>query len=117
MAAPTTNIEAMPVVRDIKDFDQKSGNVVERLIFNNRVIVVLVCVLITVVLGVMAARIDLNASYEKMLPVGHPYIQNYIENRAQLRGLGNTLRVVDSLGVDRFHSTLATAMDALDRAA
>ncbi len=94
MAAPTTNIEAMPVVRDIKDFDQKSGNVVERLIFNNRVIVVLVCVLITAVLGVMAARISLNASYEKMLPVGHPYIQNYIENRAQLRGLGNTLRVV-----------------------
>ena len=74
MAAPTTNIEAMPVVRDIKDFDQKSGNVVERLIFNNRVIVVLVCVLITVVLGFMAARISLNASYEKMLPVGHPYI-------------------------------------------
>jgi predicted RND superfamily exporter protein len=42
----------------------------------------------------MAAQVNLNASYEKMLPVGHPYIQNYAANKDQLRGLGNTLRIV-----------------------
>jgi predicted RND superfamily exporter protein len=94
MAGPTPNIEAMPVVRDIKDFDLMSGNRLERLIFNHRSFVMLTCLAITVVLGFMAARISLNASYEKMLPIGHPYIQNFAANKAQLRGLGNTLRVV-----------------------
>jgi predicted RND superfamily exporter protein len=94
MAAPTQNIEAMPVVRDIKDFDLKSGNRLERLIFNNRNVVMLTCLVVTLVLGFMAARISLNASYEKMLPIGHPYIQNFAANKAQLRGLGNTLRIV-----------------------
>jgi len=94
MAAPTANIEAMPVVRDLKDFDLNSGNRLERLIFNNRVAVMLACLVVTAVLGFMATRIGLNASYEKMLPVGHPYIQNYEANKDQLRGLGNTLRIV-----------------------
>ena len=29
-----------------------------------------------------------------MLPIGHPYIQNFAGEQGQLRGLGNTLRVV-----------------------
>ena len=94
MAAPTANIEAMPVVRDLKDFDQKSGILLERLIFNNRLIVMLACLVVTLFLGYKAIHISLNASYEKMLPIKHPYIQNFIANRTQLRGLGNTLRVV-----------------------
>jgi predicted RND superfamily exporter protein len=94
MAAPTANIEAMPVVRDLKDFDLSSGNRLERLIFNNRNAVMLICLVVTILLGFMAARVSLNASYEKMLPIGHPYIQNYAANKGQLRGLGNTLRVV-----------------------
>jgi predicted RND superfamily exporter protein len=94
MAAPTQNIEAMPVVRDLADFDLSSGNRLERLIFNNRNLVMLICLVVTIGLGIAAARVSLNASYEKMLPVGHPYIQNYIASKDQLRGLGNTLRVV-----------------------
>ena len=47
MAAPTPNIEAMPVVREIKDFDLKSGNRLERLIFNNRLAVMLACLVVT----------------------------------------------------------------------
>jgi predicted RND superfamily exporter protein len=94
MAAPTPNIEAMPVVRDIKDFDLKSGILLERLIFNNRLVVMLACLVVTLFLGYAAVKISLNASYEKMLPYKHPYIQNFAANAKQLRGLGNTLRVV-----------------------
>src|SRR5512139_4086905 len=93
MAAPI-QIEAMPVVRDLKDFDLKSGNRLERLIFNNRIGVMLACLAVTLLLGFMAVQVSLNASYEKMLPVGHPYIRNYVASKDQLRGLGNTLRVV-----------------------
>ena len=94
MAAPTPSIEAMPVVRDLKDFDLNSGILLERLIFNHRMFVMLACLAVTLVLGWQAAHISLNASYERMLPYKHPYIQNFAANAKQLRGLGNTLRVV-----------------------
>jgi predicted RND superfamily exporter protein len=44
--------------------------------------------------SVAALKLTLNASFEKMIPQRHPYIQNYLENKAELRGLGNALRVV-----------------------
>ena len=94
MVAPTANIESMPVIRNLADFDQQSGNGLERLIFNHRMVVIVACALITIVLFALATRLSLNASYEKMLPQGHPYVSNYLANKSQLRGLGNTLRVV-----------------------
>ena len=94
MVAPTANIESMPVIRNLADFDQQSGNGLERLIFNHRMVVIVACALITIVLFALATRLNLNASYEKMLPQGHPYVSNYLANKSQLRGLGNTLRVV-----------------------
>ncbi len=54
MAAPTPNIEAMPVVRDLKDFDLNSGIKLERLIFNNRLFVMLACLVVTLLLGYSA---------------------------------------------------------------
>ena len=41
-----------------------------------------------------ATRLALNASFEKMIPQSHPYIQNYLEHQKELRGLGNALRIV-----------------------
>jgi predicted RND superfamily exporter protein len=87
--------EAMPVVRDVRHFDQRSGNALERLVFNHRLAMIALCALVTLVLGSLAAsRLSLNASFEKMLPQAHPYIGNYLANKSALRGLGNALRVV-----------------------
>src|SRR5262245_30477104 len=87
--------DTMPVVRELKGFDARSGNLLERLIFNNRLLVVLACLLATCVLGYFAAtRLSLNASFEKMIPQSQPFIKNYLENRQSLRGLGNAVRVV-----------------------
>jgi predicted RND superfamily exporter protein len=36
----------------------------------------------------------LNASFEKMMPQSQPYIKNYLEHKNDLRGLGNSIRVV-----------------------
>ncbi|NWL22410.1 efflux RND transporter permease subunit [Pseudomonas umsongensis] len=91
----TYELDTMPVVRELKGFDARSGNLLERSIFNNRVLVVLSCLVITVLLGYFAAtRLSLTASFEKMLPQSQPFIQNYLENRQSLRGLGNAVRVV-----------------------
>ncbi|WP_085722926.1 RND family transporter [Pseudomonas sp. R37(2017)] len=89
------NSDTMPVIRELKGFDARSGNFLERLIFNHRLLVVLTCVIVTVFLSYVAAtRLTLNASFEKMIPQSQPYIKNYLENRQLLRGLGNTVRVV-----------------------
>lgn len=74
-------------------FDPHSGGWVERLLFNHRVVVVALCALMTVVLGLQALHVTLNASFEDTLPIGHPFIQHYLENRGELQGLGNAVRV------------------------
>ena len=95
MNAAVIEREEMPVVRDPAEFDCRGGNWLERLVFNNRLAVILLCAMSTVVLGYFAAtRLALTASFERMIPQGHPYVRNYLENRADLRGLGNAVRVV-----------------------
>ncbi len=94
MAVGTENIDQMPVVKELKDFDQKSGILLERVIFNNRTAMVVVCALITILLAYQATKLVFNASFEKMLPQGHPYIKNYLANRKDLAALGNSVRVV-----------------------
>ncbi len=95
MAAVSTDLDQMPVIKKLADFDQKSGNLLERLVFNNRLVMMLVCGIITIVLGYVAAtRLVLNASFEKMLPQSQPYIKNYLTYQKDLRGLGNAIRVV-----------------------
>jgi predicted RND superfamily exporter protein len=74
-------------------FDTNSGNLIERALFNHRAWVLLLCLLATLFLGVQATRIELNASFEKMIPTGHPYIVNYLDNQKELSGLGNALRI------------------------
>lgn len=94
MAVGMGKTEEMPVVKDLKDFDQSSGNRLERMIFNNRLVVVIACVVITLVLAWQTSKLVFNASFEKMLPQGHPYIKNYLANKKDLPGLGNSIRVV-----------------------
>ena len=95
MAVATDLMDRMPIVRTLTDFNPNSGTALERLIFNNRLAVVIACALVTLVLLFGAAtRLTLNASFEKMIPQGQPYIKNYLDNRAELRGLGNVLRIV-----------------------
>lgn len=63
--------------------------------FNNRSLFVLIMALLTLLLGYMAVtRLELRPSFEKMIPQSQPYIQNFLENRTSLRGLGNSVRVV-----------------------
>ena len=95
MAAATDIFETTPASREIAGFDRNSGSWLERLIFNNRLVVVAACALITVVLALVAGtKLRLNASFEQMIPRSQPYIKNYLANQADLRGLGNALRIV-----------------------
>lgn len=82
-----------PVISRIQDFDQNSGVLLERVLFNNRKIVVAICAVVTMLLGIQSMGIHIGASFEKMIPTGHPYISNFIKYRSDLSGLGNSLRI------------------------
>jgi predicted RND superfamily exporter protein len=84
----------MPVIADLSGFDPTSGNRLERLIFNHRAWVIAACLLLTLFFAFQLRGLQLSASFEKMLPQSHPYIQNYLANRDDLRGLGDSVRIV-----------------------
>src|SRR5690606_4600378 len=69
------------------------AGLLERLIFNNRPVVILLCLLATLFLAWQAGQIRPSTSFEKMIPLEHPYIQNMIEHRGDLANLGNTVRI------------------------
>ncbi len=72
---------------------QRPASFLERLIFNNRPAVILVCLLLSVFLFYQAAQVRPSTSFEKMIPLGHPYIQNMLAHRDDLANLGNTVRI------------------------
>ncbi|MFH0728063.1 MAG: MMPL family transporter [Pseudomonadota bacterium] len=90
---PQNNLEVQPVIRNLADFDPNTGSWAERMLFNHRGIVVAMCLIITAVLGWQMMRLNLNASFEKTIPTGHPYIANYLKHQVDLGGLGNTVRI------------------------
>jgi len=74
-------------------FNPRSGSIVERALFNHRWVVLLLCALATLTLGWQATRLQLNASFEKTIPVQHPYVRNFLANQNELSGLGNAVRI------------------------
>ena len=94
MHAATNLAGTPPVVTRLDDFDTRSGSWAERLLFNHRPWVMLLCLLATLWLGQQAWRLTLNASFEKTIPTLHPYIANYLAHKGDLGGQGNALRIV-----------------------
>jgi len=93
MTQDSSAAPAMPADAPIGDFDPRSGSLVERALFNHRAWVVLVCLVVTALLGWQATRVQLAASFEKMIPGSHPFIVNYHSHEHELRGLGNAVRI------------------------
>lgn len=77
----------------LTDFDPRSGSAIERALFNHRQLILLFCAVLTVVLGWSASNLRVNASFEKIIPRSHPYIQNFFAHRQELGGLGNAVRI------------------------
>ena len=93
--ATALNANASSASESLRGFDPASGSLLERAVFNHRRAVLVICALVTVLLAALAAtRLGLSASFEKMIPRSHPYVQNYLEHRQELRGLGDALRIV-----------------------
>ena len=74
-------------------FDSQSGGLIERLLFNHRIVVVVLCLIITLFLGWQTTKLRLNASFEKTIPTHHAYVQNFLAHQSDLSGLGNAVRI------------------------
>ncbi|MDP3844830.1 MAG: RND family transporter [Pseudomonas sp.] len=82
---------------------QDKATFLERLIFNNRPAVILICLLVTLFLGFQALQVRPSTSFEKMIPLHHPFIQKMMQHRDDLAGLGNTVRIsVEAVDGDIF---------------
>ncbi|WP_297842636.1 MMPL family transporter [Pseudomonas sp.] len=92
MKVPSST-SSQTVIRDLAHFDHRSGSLLERALFNHRWIVLVLCLGLTLLFGWQATRLQLNASFEKMIPTDHPYILNYLSHRKELSGLGNAVRI------------------------
>ena len=71
----------------------KAEPFLERLIFNNRVVILIGFLLLTAFLGYNAVKIQPDASFERMIPLEHPYVINMLDHRNDLENLGNFVRI------------------------
>lgn len=94
-------------------FDPRSGTLLERTLFNHRLLVVVMCAIVTMLLAWQTTKLELNASFEKTIPTQHPYIQVFQKYQHQLSGLGNSVRIaVQSPAADIYDPSY---LDALRR--
>ena len=91
--------------------------VIERLIFSQRKLVVLLFVLATVFLGYQASHMRLDAGFEKNIPLNHEYMQTYMQYRKDFGGANSILvSVCDKNGNifnQNFFDTLKNVHDQL----
>ena len=90
---PAASAAVLQAPATLAEFDPRSGFFVERLLFNNRLIVVIVCAIVTALLGWQATKLKINASFEKTIPTHQPFIQNFLVYQSELTGLGNAVRI------------------------
>jgi predicted RND superfamily exporter protein len=66
----------------------------ERWIFGRRPLLLCLFALITAVLGWQASRLTPDASFEKMIPMQHPYVQAMMRHIDDLGAAGTTIQIV-----------------------
>ncbi len=83
--------------------EDKKNPWIETLLFSQRPLVLCLFFVLTVVFGNKMLQLKPEASFLRMIPTYHPYIQNYIAHQDDLKGLGNTLRIaVETTGKNIF---------------
>lgn len=67
---------------------------IEKVIFSNRKVILFVLTLIFAFLATEAVQVKPEASFSKMVPGNHEFINNYKEYQSELADLGNVIRVI-----------------------
>ena len=65
----------------------------ERLIFSHRPLLLVLFLLATIFFAYQTAGLRPDASFEKMIPMEHPFVQAFMKHRADLSAAGTTIQV------------------------
>jgi predicted RND superfamily exporter protein len=82
-----------PVITALSEFDQSSGALLERALFNNRLLILLLCFAATLFLGFEATKVRLSANFAQMIPTHQPYIVNYLDHYDNLSTLSDAVQI------------------------
>lgn len=75
----------------------------ERILFNNRMLVMVVLGLLTLLFAYGLTKIKLDSSIEKYIPLNHTYIQNYLVHKDDMKsGVANVKISIEALEGDIF---------------
>lgn len=110
-----------------KPGDSRMASTLEKIIFGNRLVIVIVFALVTVALGAVAARgLRIDASFTKQLPLRHEYMQTFVKHQAEFGGANRVLVALiardGNMFTPQFFDALKKAtdevlvMDGIDRA-
>ena len=101
--------------KDITGLNGGKAPLAERLLFGNRVLVIVLFALATVFFAYQASKLEPDASFEKMIPTSHPYIPTYLANREDLKSLGNSIRIiVETRDGDIFDKEFQEALEKIN---
>jgi predicted RND superfamily exporter protein len=67
---------------------------IENFLFHKRIAILSVISVLFVFLTIQAVQVKPEASFTKMIPGQHEFINNFLTYRKELAGLGNVVRVV-----------------------
>ena len=93
----------LPVIADLSEFDYQSGTFLEKLVFNNRSVVLILCILTTLVLGYQATKIQLQAGdlvvfyTDGVVEAENPQGEQFEQTRLEELLLSNTFLTADDI--------------------
>ncbi len=87
---------------------------IEKLVFNNRMVVLVIFLLVTIFLSYQASKVTPDASLERMIPLEHPYIINFLEHKSDVENLANFIRIsVEAKQGDIFSTDYMKALEKI----
>ncbi|HEX6142592.1 MAG TPA: MMPL family transporter [Geminicoccaceae bacterium] len=86
---------------------------IETLVFGHRRSLLAVFALLTLVFAISATQLRIDAGFEKQLPLGHPYMQTFLEHRAEFGGANRLLIAVRARDGDIFRPEVFAAIEAV----
>src|SRR5215471_21290650 len=87
----------------------------ERLIFNNRLIVLVVFAAITAAMAFLAAQLRVDAGFKKMIPLQHEYMRTFLDYEKEFGGANRILIAVMDKSGDMFNLRFFQTMENITR--
>src|SRR5690348_5621635 len=87
----------------------------ERLIFGNRVVVLIIFALITAIMAYGAVQLRVDAGFKKMIPLQHEYMRTFLDYEKDFGGANRILIAVMDKSGDMFNQPFFQTMENITR--